>query len=180
MLSFSLSHLFIRGCKLVILHTRAYDIAHDENTMSSLIIRSIYWGQVESSCRCSITKCALQNFAMFTGQYLCWSLFLMNNFKATLLKRDSNKGIFFWIFLKIISKILNLKQNKNKNKHTQKKYNSHIYVYVMFSYKIPRFNNILKMKMFLKSELSSRSENGPVTRDHMKTSQMRNKTPLQL
>ena len=50
----------------------------------------------------------------------------------------------------------------------------------MFSYKIPRFNNILKMKMFLKSELSSRSENGPVTRDRMKTSQMRNKTPLQL
>ena len=104
----------------------------------------------------------------------------MNNFKATLLKRDSNKGIFFRIFLKIISKILNLKQNKNKNKHTHKKYNSHIYVYVMFSYKIPRFNNILKMKMFLKSELSSRSENGPVTRDRMKTSQMRNKTPLQL
>ena len=106
----------------------------------------------------------------------------MNNFKATLLKRDSNTGIFFWIFLKIISKILNLKQKKKqkqKQTHTQKKYNSHIYVYVMFSYKIPRFK-ILKMKMFFKSELTSRSENGPVTRDHMKTSQMRNKTPLQL
>ena len=35
--------------------------------------------------------------------------------------------------------------------------------------------------LFLKSVLSSRSENtGPVTRDHVKSSQMRNGTPLQL
>ena len=41
----------------------------------------------------------------------------------------------------------------------------------MFHYKI----------QFLKSLLSSRSENtGPVTRDHVKSSKMRNETPLQL
>ena len=37
-LSFSLLYLFIRSCKFVIVETRAYDIAHDENAMSSIII----------------------------------------------------------------------------------------------------------------------------------------------
>ena len=34
-------YLFIRSCKFVTTETRAYDIAHDENVMSSLIIQSI-------------------------------------------------------------------------------------------------------------------------------------------
>ena len=43
-------------------------------------------------------KAVLKNFAIFTGKYLCWSLFLIKNFKAILLKRDSNTGAFLWIF----------------------------------------------------------------------------------
>ena len=56
--------------------------------MSSLIIQShsIHWGQVKSSHRCSITKAALKNFAISTGKYLCWRLFLIKNFKETLSK----------------------------------------------------------------------------------------------
>ena len=38
--SFFLLYLFIRSCKFVKID--AYDIAHDENAMSSLIIQSIY------------------------------------------------------------------------------------------------------------------------------------------
>ena len=34
-------------CKFAIIETRAYDIAHDESAMSSLIIQSIYYGQVQ-------------------------------------------------------------------------------------------------------------------------------------
>ena len=41
-------------------------------------------------------KAVLKNFAMFTGKRLCWSLFLMLQAfgLATLLKRDSNTGVF--------------------------------------------------------------------------------------
>ena len=34
----------------------------------------------------------VKKFANFTGKHLCWSLFK----KETLLKRDSNKGVFLW------------------------------------------------------------------------------------
>ena len=34
-------YLFIYSCKFVIIETRALEIAHDENAMSSLIIQSI-------------------------------------------------------------------------------------------------------------------------------------------
>ena len=34
-------YLFICSCKPVIIETQAYDIVHDENVMSSLIIQSI-------------------------------------------------------------------------------------------------------------------------------------------
>ena len=40
-----------------------------------------------------------KNFANFTGKHLCWSLFLikLQDFRAeTLLKRDSNTGVFLW------------------------------------------------------------------------------------
>ena len=40
-LSFSLLYMFIRSCKFIIVETRIYDIAHDENAMSSLMIQSI-------------------------------------------------------------------------------------------------------------------------------------------
>ena len=47
--------------------------------------------------RCSIKKAVLENFPNFTGKHLCWSLFLMKlqAFRpTTLLKRDSNTGVF--------------------------------------------------------------------------------------
>ena len=51
--------------------------------------------------RCSVKKGVLKNFANFTGKHLCWSLFLIK-FQAfnpgTLLKRDSNTGVFLWSF----------------------------------------------------------------------------------
>ena len=56
-------------------------------------------------------------------------------------------------------------------------------VYVMFYYKIPWFYQDFKSKspFFLKSVLSSRSEHtGPVTRDHIKFSQMMNETSFQI
>ena len=37
-----------------------------------------------------MAKSVLKNLAIFTGKYLCLSLFLIKNFKATLIKRDSN------------------------------------------------------------------------------------------
>ena len=43
-----------------------------------------------------------KNFAIFTGKYLCWSFFLINLLAwkpATLLKRNSNTGVFLWILL---------------------------------------------------------------------------------
>ena len=72
--------------------TYAYDIAHDENVMSSLII--IGSGRKQLSMFYCITKAVLKNFAIFPEKYMCWSLFLIKNFKATLLKRDSNTGVF--------------------------------------------------------------------------------------
>ena len=47
----------------------------------------------------------LKNFASFTGKHLCWGLFLINLQalrSATLLKRNSNTGVFreIWEILK--------------------------------------------------------------------------------
>ena len=45
-------------------------------------------------------KAGLKHFAIFTGKHLYWSLFLiqLQTFRsATLLKRDSNTGVFLWI-----------------------------------------------------------------------------------
>ena len=36
----------------------------------------------------------LKNFVIFTGKYLCWSHFLIKLQAASLLKRDSNTGVF--------------------------------------------------------------------------------------
>ena len=156
-----------------------------------------------------MTKAVLKNFALVTGKYLCWSLFLIKNFKATFLKRDSitEFSCEYWQIVKITCveqhvrtaasircyfDMINLKQsgffttysfkilvserkykNNFKNRESQKNifYNSHIYNCV-----------IIKLKSVLfKSVLSSHSQNtGPVTRGHVKLSQMRNKAPLQL
>ena len=46
-------------------------------------------------------KAVLKNFSILTGKYLCSSLFLikLKSFRsATFLKRDSNAGVFLWIF----------------------------------------------------------------------------------
>ena len=40
-------------------------------------------------------KAVLKNFEIFTRKHLCWSLFSMKlQGSATLLKRDSSKGVF--------------------------------------------------------------------------------------
>ena len=47
-------------------------------------------------------KGVLKNFAIFTGKHLCCSFFLIKLqgwWPATLLKRDSNNGVFLWILL---------------------------------------------------------------------------------
>ena len=49
--------------------------------------------------RCS-KKTVIKNFAIFTGKHLCWSYFLIKllaSRSATVLKRDSNTGVFLWI-----------------------------------------------------------------------------------
>ena len=46
-------------------------------------------------------KAFLKNFAIFTGKNFCWSLFLkmLQAFRpVTLLKWDTNAGVFPWIF----------------------------------------------------------------------------------
>ena len=46
---------------------------------------------------CFVEKDVFKNFANFTGKHLCWSLFskkLQDFWLATLLKRDSNTGVF--------------------------------------------------------------------------------------
>ena len=58
----------------------------------SLHIRS---SRPEGFCKISVLK----NFPKLTGNYLCWSLFLINlqAKPATLLKIYSNTGVFLWI-----------------------------------------------------------------------------------
>ena len=50
--------------------------------------------------KCSMKKAVHKNFAIFTGKHLCWCYFLikLQAWKTgSLLKRDSNGGIFLWI-----------------------------------------------------------------------------------
>ena len=70
-LPFSFLHWFLCSCNFVIIETSAYDIARDENAMSSL---KFIIGSGKSSHRCSITKVVLKIFAIFAGKCLCWSL----------------------------------------------------------------------------------------------------------
>ena len=60
-----------------------------------------------SQWRWSVKEGSYKNFAKFTGKHLYWSLFLikLQTFRSTtLLKRDSNTGVFLW----------NLQNFKNK------------------------------------------------------------------
>ena len=53
-----------------------------------------------SHWKCSLKKNALKKFAKFTGKHLCWSLFfrkVTGQKPATLLKKDSNTGVFLLI-----------------------------------------------------------------------------------
>ena len=85
---FSRLYLFIRSWKFVIIETSPYDIAHDENRMSSLLIIQSRFKvydrpkKIERSHRCSITKAVLKSFTIFMGKYPCWALFLIEIFKA--------------------------------------------------------------------------------------------------
>ena len=59
--------------------------------------------------RCSIKKAVLKNLEIFTGKHLPLSLLLikLKAFRpATLLKTDSNTGIFLWILQKILVHLL--------------------------------------------------------------------------
>ena len=50
--------------------------------------------------RCFVKKTVLKNFAIFTGEHLCWSVFLIKLLvfsPATLIKRNSDTGVFLWI-----------------------------------------------------------------------------------
>ena len=50
--------------------------------------------------RGSVKTSVIKNFAIFTGKRLCWSLFLikLQAFRsATLIRKDSNTDVFFWI-----------------------------------------------------------------------------------
>ena len=61
--------------------------------------------QLPVQCRnshqsCSVKKGVLKNFAIFTRKHLCWSIFLIKLqaiSSATLLKTNSNRGVFLWI-----------------------------------------------------------------------------------
>ena len=51
--------------------------------------------------RCSIKKAVPKKFAKFTGKHLSWSFFSLKSQDwkpTTLLKRNSNTGVFLWIF----------------------------------------------------------------------------------
>ena len=91
-LSLFLLYLFIRRCKLIIIETRLQHSTWWEG--DELFNHSKHIIQVESSHRCSMKKAILNNFTIFTGKCLCWSLFLIKNFKATLSKRDAYTAVF--------------------------------------------------------------------------------------
>ena len=60
--------------------------------MTDILFRS-------SHQRCSVKKVVLKDFANFTGEHPCWSLFLitLQVFRpASLLKRDSNTDVYLW------------------------------------------------------------------------------------
>ena len=63
-------------------------------------LNRLLWLLLKSSNqRWSVKKCALKNFAKFTGNHLCWSLFIIKLQAwgpATFFKRDSDTGVLRW------------------------------------------------------------------------------------
>ena len=60
-------------------------------------ISSIEDNYTEVNTKVFYIKAVLKNFAIFTGKQLCWSLFLIKLqgfWAATLLRKDSNTGVF--------------------------------------------------------------------------------------
>ena len=136
-------------------------------------------------------------------KHLCWSLFPIKKFKATLLQRDFNTGVFvlknickrvlLWGVIstrsgfctscpfKILVSERNYKNNLKLWISKNNLYDSHV-MFICFTTKSRDFTKIFKSEnLFLKSVLSSRSENtGPVTKDHNKYSEMRKERSLQL
>ena len=91
---FSLLYLFICSWKFFIIKTHAYDMMRTQRAHLSFKVRN----RVRSKAATGFLQ---QNFAIITGIYMCYSIFLIKNFKATLLKTDSNTGVFlitFWNF----------------------------------------------------------------------------------
>ena len=57
---------------------------------------------------CYLNLGVLKNFAIFTGKHVCWSHFfikLQALRPANLLKKDSNKSVFFWISRNFLEKL---------------------------------------------------------------------------
>ena len=81
-------------------------------------------------------RCFLTNFEIFIGKHLYWILFLIN-LQATLLKRDSDTGVFLWIlwnskncfFTEHLRWLLLYLRHYNTQKLSQKKHSQ-----VKFSY----------------------------------------------
>ena len=74
------------------------------NLLLVQISSNISWFSERSHRRCSVKKDVLKNFAKLTGKHLCCSLILtkLQAFgPTTLLKRDSNTGVFLWNFCEI-------------------------------------------------------------------------------
>ena len=71
------------GIELFSVHGKQkYTSLNDFKTQS---VRSSHW-------RCSVKKGVPKNFVNFTGNHLCWSLFLIK-LQAS---QDSNTGVFLW------------------------------------------------------------------------------------
>ena len=63
--------------------------------VSYLVFDLLYWAQNQP-----LKINVLKNFAIFTGKHFCWSLFLIKLQAwrlATILKRESDTGLFMWI-----------------------------------------------------------------------------------
>ena len=86
--SFSFLYLFICSCKFVIIETRTSDMVHNENVMNTKVnIR------VRSKAATSVLPQKLLLFCNIHTEMIVLESLLINNFKATLLKRGSNIGV---------------------------------------------------------------------------------------
>ena len=80
---------FSRSCKFIIIETRTWTL---HRTRRDELINQPKYRMGSGRKQPSVIY--NKNFPILTEKYLCWSLFLIKNFKATLFKRDSNTGVF--------------------------------------------------------------------------------------